>query len=314
MPHWFDKPLRVQSMDRFRGVTGICMKMLPPSSCGMPLVTAASCGFLRDGIEERGERREGRGEVGMFPLPQRNTFPLPTGVDSRSIQCQGCASPHPVPGEKLPEDPVSSPCTAIRTIAMHCPPPLRGREEAAERPGGGGDPRKPFNQRCGRQERGFQRERFSVPCRDRGGGCSTPLPVSPSPTGVIPHLYGATGEVLSAVMNTLPKSFSCSPCTVSGSIAKHLPAPSGGGGRRPRSGRVVGVICLTRKRSVWLRRRRQAVGVIIHLHGATGLLRQRTFPGEVLERWDGGARRPLAHIPPRLTDSVSSCRRAPSRS
>jgi len=93
-----------------------------------------------------------------------------------------------------------------------------------------------------------------------------------------------------------------------------LPAPSGGGGRRPRSGRVVGVICLTRKRSVWLRRRRQAVGVIIHLHGATGLLRQRTFPGEVLERWDGGARRPLAHIPPRLTDSVSSCRRAPSRS
>ena len=66
----------------------------------------------------------------MFPLPQRNTFPLPTGVDSRSIQCQGCASPHPVPGEKPPEDPVSSPCTAIRTIAMHCPPPLRGREEA----------------------------------------------------------------------------------------------------------------------------------------------------------------------------------------
>ncbi len=59
-------------MDRFRGVAGICMKMLPSSSCGMPLVTAASCGFLRDGIEERGE-------VGMFPLPQRNTFPLPHG-------------------------------------------------------------------------------------------------------------------------------------------------------------------------------------------------------------------------------------------
>ncbi len=108
------------------------MKTLPPSSCGMPLVTAAWCGFLRDGIEERGE-------VGMFPLPQRNTFPLPTGVDSRSIQCQGCASPHPVPGEKLPEDPVSSPCTAIRTIAMHCPPPLEGAGGGLdERPGGGG--------------------------------------------------------------------------------------------------------------------------------------------------------------------------------
>ena len=67
----------------------------------------------------------------MFPLPQRNTFPLPTGVDSRSIQCQGCASPHPVPGEKPPEDPVSSPCTAIRGYRQTLPAPSRrGREEA----------------------------------------------------------------------------------------------------------------------------------------------------------------------------------------
>ena len=69
-------------MDRFRGVAGICMKMLPPSSCGMPLVTAASCGFLRDGIEERGE-------VGMFPLPQRNTFPLPHGAISHRHSATG---------------------------------------------------------------------------------------------------------------------------------------------------------------------------------------------------------------------------------
>ena len=63
MPHWFDKPLRVQSMDRFRGVTGICMKVQPPSSCGMPLVTAAWCGFLRDGIEGRWEREAGVGQA-----------------------------------------------------------------------------------------------------------------------------------------------------------------------------------------------------------------------------------------------------------
>ncbi len=63
MPHWFDKPLRGHSMDRFRGVAGICMKVQPPSSCGMPLVTAAWCGFLRDGIE--GEVGEGGGGWSM---------------------------------------------------------------------------------------------------------------------------------------------------------------------------------------------------------------------------------------------------------
>ena len=113
------------------GVTGICMKVQPPSSCGMPLVTAAWCGFLRDGIE-------GRWEVGMFPLPQRNTLPLPTGVDSRSIQCQGCASPHPVPGEKPPEDPVSSPCTVSGLSPCTARPLEGGGRRPRERPGGGG--------------------------------------------------------------------------------------------------------------------------------------------------------------------------------
>jgi len=45
------------------GVTGICMKVQPPSSCGMPLVTAAWCGFLRDGIEGRWEREAGFGQA-----------------------------------------------------------------------------------------------------------------------------------------------------------------------------------------------------------------------------------------------------------
>jgi len=165
MPHWFDKPLRVQSMDGpwtdSGGVAGICMKMLPPSSCGMPLVTAAWCGFLRDGIEERAE-------VGMFPLPQRNTFPLPTGVDSRSIQCQGCASPHPVPGEKLPEDPVSSPCTAIRGYRQTLPAPS----------GGGG--RRP---RSGREVGVVYEYRSTIDTGDRGGRLFHPPPHQPLPHG-----------------------------------------------------------------------------------------------------------------------------------
>ncbi len=43
------------------------------------------------------------------------------------------------------------------------------------RPGGGGCQRKPF----------------PVTRRDRGGGCSTPLPVSPTPRVAIPHRYSA---------------------------------------------------------------------------------------------------------------------------
>ena len=38
----------------------------------------------------------------------------------------------------LLKDPLSAHGTATEPIAMHCPPPLEGREEAAERPGGGG--------------------------------------------------------------------------------------------------------------------------------------------------------------------------------
>ncbi len=97
MPHWFDKPLRVQSMDRFRGgVTGICMKMLPPSSCGMPLATAAWCGFLRDGIEGR------RG------LVRRKTF-----NQRRRRQGKGCST-KTVPGD-----------TSGQGRGMFHPPPRR---------------------------------------------------------------------------------------------------------------------------------------------------------------------------------------------
>ncbi len=56
-------PLKEAIKPMPRGVAGICMKVQPPSSCGMPLVTAAWCGFLRDGIE--GEVGEGGGGWSM---------------------------------------------------------------------------------------------------------------------------------------------------------------------------------------------------------------------------------------------------------
>ena len=139
MPHWFDKPLRVQSMDRFRGVAGICMKMLPPSSCGMPLVTAASCGFLRDGIEGRWEREAGFGRL----LAWKDVY-----GETQETGAAGCSIPLPVepppPRGRFPIDTVPCrrqaliglteismksrflPVHGIRNIARHCPPPPEG--------------------------------------------------------------------------------------------------------------------------------------------------------------------------------------------
>jgi len=86
----------------------------------------------------------------------------------------------------------------------------------------------------------FQRERFFCETGDRGGGCSVPLPVSPSPRGDIPsmHCRGRASPRLD--VNTLPKS-----CLVPWhghranrqSTARPLP----GGGRRRGTRREVGV-------------------------------------------------------------------------
>ena len=180
MPHWFDKPLRGQSTDDpwtdSGGVTGICMKMLPPSSCGMSLVTAAWCGFLRDGIEERGERggdqakdvqpetqRQGRG---LFHPPPRRAasprgrFPIDT-VPCRRQALIG-----------LTENSIKSrflPVHGIRPIAMHCPPPRKGAG------GGRGSGRAAGVIDCSHGKP------FPVTRRDRGGGCSTPPPRQPLP-------------------------------------------------------------------------------------------------------------------------------------
>jgi len=131
------------SMDRFRGVTGICMKVQPPSSCGMPLVTAAWCGFLRDGIEGRWEREAGVGRL----LAWKDVF-----GETQETGAAGCSIPLPVepppPRGRFPIDTVPCrrqaligltessmksrflPVHCIRTIATYCPPPGRGREEA----------------------------------------------------------------------------------------------------------------------------------------------------------------------------------------
>jgi len=69
------------------------------------------------------------------PIPRR----APTqGGDSPSIQFQGRDPLSAASVNTLPKSRSCSTCTASGAIAMHCPPPRRGREEAAERPGGGG--------------------------------------------------------------------------------------------------------------------------------------------------------------------------------
>ena len=79
---------------------------------------------------------QGRGSRIRLPPPRQ---PLPHGGDSPIDT---------VPREEtttsrshliIPEIRFLSPCTAIRTIAMHCPPPLEGAGGGLdERPGGGG--------------------------------------------------------------------------------------------------------------------------------------------------------------------------------
>ena len=90
---------------------------------------------------------------------------------------------------------------------------------------GGGAPRKPF----------------PVTRRDRGGGCSTPLPVSPSPTGAIPHRYRALQSVNQSVGEKSPKILF--PLPWHGHRVNHpsLPTPLEGAGGGRASGRVVGV-------------------------------------------------------------------------
>ncbi len=100
--------------------------------------------------------------------------------------------------------------------------------------------------------RGF----YKLPAPFSCGLLERPIPRrAPTHGGDSPSIQFQGRDPLSAVsVNTLPKSRSCSTCTASGAIATDCPPPRRGGGRRPRSGRAVGV---ARREPFNQRRRRQ---------------------------------------------------------
>jgi len=153
--------------------------------------------------------------------------------DTRATGAGDVPSPSIVPGERsslcrqreAPTEILSpSPDTVSGVIAPHCPPPMEGAGGGrGSAPGGGGGRRIPFNQRHRRQ-----------------GGCSIPLPVSPSPTGVIPPRYGVRGKHHLSRFQARNSSqiLSPSPDTAIGPIAPHCPPPlEGAGGGRGAAGR-----------------------------------------------------------------------------
>ena len=176
--------------------------------------------------------------------------------DTRATGAGDVPSPSIVPGERsslcrqreAPTEILSpSPDTVSGAIAPHCPPPMEGAGGGrGSAPGGGGGRRIPFNQRHRRQ-----------------GGCSIPLPVSPSPTGVIPPRYGVRGKHHLSRFQARNSSqiLSPSPDTAIGPIAPYCPPPlEGAGGGRGAAGRW-GCLYLPRKKSVWLICRRQGRGM-----------------------------------------------------
>jgi len=85
---------------------------------------------------------------------------------------------------------------------------------------------------------------FPVTRRDRGGGCSTPFPASPSPRGAISHRRTTTeADNLSAVdAITLTEIQFLLPVHGIRNIARHCPPPPEGAGGGRASGQAVGVI------------------------------------------------------------------------
>jgi|GEM_PF-3464160 len=166
-------------------------------------------------------RDRGRG----VPPPPRQ--PLPHGGDSPSIHCPGGDNLSAVNVNTLPKIRFMLPVHGYPDYRHALPAPLRGREEAAERPGGGGDP---------------AREVFSDTSR-QGRGEPSPPPPSPSappPRGDSPsiHCPGVHPHTRFPVINS-PKILSLPSCTAIRTIAKHSPAPLRGR-EEARSGRDAG--------------------------------------------------------------------------
>jgi len=92
---------------------------------------------------------------------------------------------------------------------------------------------------------------------------ASPLPVSPSPTGVIPHRYTAREVIPSSHgfrRENSPKILPPPLGTATGAIARHCPPPLEGAGGGRVSGRVVGVFLPHTEKSVRLKRKRQERG------------------------------------------------------
>ena len=100
----------------------------------------------------------------------------------------------------------------------------------------------------------------SVTAGDRGGGCSIPLPVSPTPRGRFP-MDTVSGDL--AVSSRSHLTLLKDPLSAHGTAIRCyrpiLPAPCGGGGRRPRSGREVGVIDCSHGKTSSVARRDRAI-------------------------------------------------------
>jgi len=164
-----------------------------------------------DGIPARGERwgcfqrerfsvtRQDRGGGSRLRLPPSRR-PLPHGGDSpidtvpweRSSLRRQRDRPH--------RDPVPAPHARYPVLSPLTARPLgRGREEAAERPGGGGAPaREVFSDTMKQGRCHHPRKPFPVTRKQQGRGkVPFPPPRQPLPRLAISHRYSAMGEILS---------------------------------------------------------------------------------------------------------------------
>jgi len=195
--------------------------LAPPDTVSGPI--AIHCPPPCRGREEAAERPGGGGvpaktvqrethETGEGDVPSPSPSAPPPRGNSPWIQSPGNLAVSSRSHLTPPKDPASAPDTVSGPIAIHCPPPSRGREEAAERAGRWG---------CSSENRS------TAKTGDRGGGCSTPPPRQPHTRGAISHGYSprGSGSLFAASPDTPPKDPAPAPCTATGPIARHSPAP-----------------------------------------------------------------------------------------
>ena len=137
-------------------------------------------------------RATGAGDV----PPPSPASPIDTVPGGRQPLCRFLRSPSP-------RSRSSPPCTAIRSIAMHCPPPLEGAGGGrASGRAAGVIRRERFPVTRERQARGWfaysQEKTFPVICRRQGRGeVPPPSPSAPPPRGAIPHRYSVREQTTS---------------------------------------------------------------------------------------------------------------------